>query len=254
MSFGRRWALLVLIAATAVVPAALARGGASPFTVRSTLDGRTVLPLRIHWIAHPQLATSKVKEVDFLIDGRLGWVEHKAPYVYGDDGNWLVTSFLTAAKHTFTVRVISTTGAVARDTVTARVVPTPSPPASLAGTWSRTVTPADIQKATSSQPPPAGVWKITIETKGWHMTDPDNGGGLFDVAYLSPTRVQLRPTIETPPYPNPNNGGWCADTDPLSTYTATVSSDGSSLVLAPVTTDPCGDRAAIIEGTWTRKS
>ena len=35
--------------------AALAQGGAAGFTVHSSLDGKTVLPLRIHWIAHPQL-------------------------------------------------------------------------------------------------------------------------------------------------------------------------------------------------------
>lgn len=252
MTLGRRWSLATLLVAFVFIPTAIAHRAAAPFTVHSTLDGKTVLPLRIHWIARPHLAASKVKEVDFLIDGRLGWTEHKTPYVYADDGNWLVTSFLSPTKHRFTVRVISTTGAVVSDTVTARVVPAPAPPANLIGTWSRLVTSADVQKATSSQPPPAGRWKLTVEKQGWHTTDPDNGGGLFDVAYLSATHVQLRPTIETPPYPNPTNGGWCADTDPLSTYTATVSSDGSSLVLAALTKDPCGDRAAIIEGTWMR--
>ena len=56
-----------------------------------------------------------------------------------------------------------------------------------------------------------------MSSLGWTMTDPDNGGGSFDVVYLSPSRVRLRPTIETPPFPNPTNGGWCADTDPLAT-------------------------------------
>ena len=231
--------------------AALAQGGAG-FTVHSSLDGKTVLPLRIHWIAHPQLPAGQVKEVDFLIDGRLGWVEKKTPYVYADDGNWLVTSFLAAKKHTFTVRVVSTTGTVVSDTVTARVVAPPAPPSNLAGTWSRTVTGADVLKATSGQPPPPGRWKVTIEKAGWHMTDPQNGGGLFDVAYLSATRLQMRPTIESPPFPNPSNGGFCGDTDPLATWTATVSSDGKSLTIGPATKDPCGDRVAILQGTWTR--
>jgi hypothetical protein len=33
--------------------------------------------------------------VAFIIDGQRGWVEQKAPYFYGTDGNWLVTTFLT---------------------------------------------------------------------------------------------------------------------------------------------------------------
>ena len=112
----RRSARLVVLAVSAVAAgivatsAALAQSGAAGFTVHSSLDGKTVLPLRIHWIAHPQLPSAQVKEVDFLIDGRLGWVEKKTPYVYADDGNWLVTSILMPKKHTFTVRVVSTTG------------------------------------------------------------------------------------------------------------------------------------------------
>ena len=242
----------VVAAGVLATSAAFAQGGVAAFDVHSSLDGKTVLPLRIHWIARPQLPPAKVKEVDFLIDGRLGWVEKKTPYVYGDDGNWLATSFLTPKKHTFSVRVVSTTGAVVSDTVTARVVAPPPPPAKLAGTWSRMVTAADVLKANSGQPPPPGRWKVTIEKAGWHMTDPQNGGGLFDVAYLSATRLQMRPTIESPPFPNPSNGGFCGDTDPLATWTATVSSDGKSLTIGPATKDPCGDRVAILQGTWTR--
>ena len=52
-------------------------------TVTSTLDGHTALPLRIHWQAFPSGPAADVSEVDFLIDGRLGWVEHNTPYFYG---------------------------------------------------------------------------------------------------------------------------------------------------------------------------
>lgn len=39
--------------------------------------------------------------MDFLIDGHQLWVEHNTPYFYGDDGNYLVTSFLKPGKHIF---------------------------------------------------------------------------------------------------------------------------------------------------------
>jgi hypothetical protein len=240
---------LVAVIATS---SALAGSEAQSFKVTSSLDGKTVLPLRIHWIGRPQVALSKVKELDFLIDGRLGWVEHGAPYVYADDGNWLVTSFLTPGKHTFVVRMLTTDGRESIDTVHARVVAAPAPPAPLAGTWERTVTADDVTKATSGQPPPPGSWKIAIRSKGWVMTDPQGGGGMFDVAYRTATTLQMRPTIETPPFPNPSNGGFCDDTDPLWTWTVSLSNDGKTMSLNPTGHDRCGDRAAILQGTWHR--
>ena len=43
---------------------------------------------------------------------------------------------------------------------------------------------------------------------GWQLRDPTPGGswGLFDVLYQPGGRLQMRPTIEYPPYPNSNNG------------------------------------------------
>jgi hypothetical protein len=86
-------AVLLLIATVVSTSSALAAGGIrKPFTVGSTLDGKTALPHRIHWTAHPTLPASRLNGVDFLIDGKVRWVEVNAPYTYGDDGNWLVTS------------------------------------------------------------------------------------------------------------------------------------------------------------------
>ena len=69
------------------VSSALAGGNPKPIKVTSTLDRSTVLPTRIHWVARPSIAPASVASVEFLIDGRLGWVERHAPYVYGNDGN-----------------------------------------------------------------------------------------------------------------------------------------------------------------------
>lgn len=245
---------LVAIACLAAVVAssALASGETRSSKVTSSLDGKSVLPLRSHWIGRPRVALSKVKELDFLIDGRLGWVERRTPFVYAHDGNWLVTSFLTPGMHTFAIRMITLDGGKSTDTVHARVVAAPAPPAPLAGTWKRTMTVDDAKKATSGQPPPPGLWKITISSKGWAMTDPQGGGAMFDVAYLTPTKLQMRPTIEVPPFPNPFNGGFCEGTDPLWNWTAVVGRDRKTISLNPIGHDRCGDRAAILQGTWTR--
>ena len=241
--------LLVACSSTSTPTSAPSSSSPSQLTVKSTLDGFTTLPERIHWEAS---AVGDVSEIDFLIDSRLGWVEKNAPFFYGDDGNWLVTSFLAPGVHTFTVQATGIAGEKATDTVTATVRPPTAPPAALAGTWTHVVTAADVTKATSGMPPPAGKWRVTISALGWTMRDPENGGGVFDVEYPSPRRLQMRPTIETPPFPNATNGGFCENTDPLFEWTYSITNDGKTLVLHSAGEDPCGDRVAILEGTWTR--
>ena len=123
------WAAAVGAAAAAVaLPSAAADppthphdylAGSNALTVSSTLDGRTLLPQRIHWTVMP--GALHVKVVDFFIDGRLAWVEHAAPYTFGGDGHWLDTSLLRPGVHTFTTRAVMTAGGSAVDTVTARV-------------------------------------------------------------------------------------------------------------------------------------
>ena len=145
MSIRTRVTGVVLLAcAIGASPAVAGGGGATvrPFAVSSTLDGKTVLPQRIHWVAKPGIAAAKVVEVVFLIDGKIGWVEHKPPYVYGNDGNWLVTSALEPGTHRFTVRTTTVDVRTVSKTVKARVLPAAAPPAALAGSWQRTVTKA----------------------------------------------------------------------------------------------------------------
>jgi hypothetical protein len=262
---GRAALVLVLALAACTSPVGAASNGppvsttpassaSSPaLRVASTLDGHATLPLRIRWQAFSSSPAAEVSEVDFLIDGRLGWVEHNMPYFYGDDGNWLVTSFLKPGEHTFTVRVITVDGHTAADTVRASVTAPPAPPSALGGVaWVHQVTPADVLQATSGQPPPAGRWGLRIGLTGWQLHDPTGGGLLFDVSYGPGASLQMRPTIEYPPYPNGNNGGFCEDTDPLWAWTYSVGNGGQTLTLRPVGHDPCGDRIAILAGTWTR--
>ena len=96
---------VVLMCLVASSFAAASSGGetAPRFVVTSTLDGKSVLPHRIRWRAQPSLPVSQVSRVEFLIDGKVGWDEENAPYTYGDDSNWLVTSWLSPGRHRFTV-------------------------------------------------------------------------------------------------------------------------------------------------------
>ena len=46
-------------------------------------------------------------------------------------------------------------------------------------------------------------------------------------------------------------GGFYIDTDPLWTWTYSVAAHGKTLTPRSVGHDPCGDRVAILAGTWT---
>jgi len=246
MTLRARVLTVSLLAGVVAASSAVAGGDAKPFTVSSSLDGTRVLPLRLRWIAQPNIPVAQVKEVDYLIDGRRAWVEHHAPYYYGSNegnyGNWLVTSFLKPGLHTFTVQAVTTGGQTATDTVRARVLAAPPPPAKLAGAWTRIVTAADLKKGPKGPPP--GRWTITISTVGW-ATGP---GDDLDVRYLLNGNVVMGPEIDTL---TRHSGGFCG-VDPLHTWIVAISTDDKSMQLNPVGTDSCGDRLAILQGTWTR--
>jgi hypothetical protein len=176
---------LALATVAATVVAAGAFGAGQPLAIKSSIDGVKVLPQQSRWLARPNVAPAEVAEVDFLIDGRLRWVEHSAPYVYaGDDGQgrrgYLFTSWLTPGKHRFATRVKTTSGRTATDTVSARVVAAPAPPSSLAGTWTRTLTTKDAAKSDPKYGadfiPPTGVWRLVIDRIGIWELDPVGSG------------------------------------------------------------------------------
>lgn len=102
----------------------------------------------------------------FLIDGKVRWIEHNPPYSYSDDGGYLVTSWLSAGRHRFTVQAKSSSGAKATETVVARIVAARDPPTELAGSWSRTIgTPVPPDPAYPGDAVPAGTWTFVFDRR-----------------------------------------------------------------------------------------
>lgn len=222
--------------ASALPPSPSVAASGAELRVTSTLAGLTELPRRIHWEATP---VGSVTEVDFLIDGQLAWVEHNTPYFYGDDGNWLVPSFLTPGPHAFVTKAIAPGGQTATETVNANVAVAPAPPADIAGHWSRSPTGST-----------KGTWSVTINSVGWLFEDPQGGGQNQDVEYPAKGKIITHASIAEPPFPNPRFGSFCGDPIDLDgTYSYTVSADGSELTLS--TDSPvCSPDA--FDGPWTR--
>jgi hypothetical protein len=264
---------LVLLATVTTVASALAARQASPIRVTSTLDGKTAVPSRIRWIAHPTIPASQITEVDFLIDGKLRWIDTEPlpgdRYVYGGADNlqtegFLVTTWLTPGEHHFTVRVPYTK---AVDTVTARVLPAPQPPAALVGAWTRVVT---AREAANAPPqyggaPPVGRWKLIFDRVGAWELSPVVGSGVVNQYDGEPGIIHVYAPIEMAPLGSCGvflcTGGIsrfgyqhivgtdCTWSGPFGTYKWTVT--GATLTLTAIQ-EGCPDRGDVWGGTWTR--
>lgn len=267
--------LAIAVVGVGLTVASSAAPAATALKVTSTLDGKKVLPHRIHWIGRTTLASKEIAKVEFLIDGKLKWIEHSAPYYYGGNGgghsNYLVTSWLSPGQHRFTVRAVAKSGSAATDTVRTRVVAAPNVPAALAGTWERTISdtsgapkPGSPGNPTGSLTPP-GRYRITFDRRWIHDVFPcdtnpcrfnpkTGGGGEFISDWTPGARTfTVRGPVTIRIFHNSDRlgGFWCYEDGPQATYT--WSADGNTLTLAPVGgRDACGIRGFIWAGTWTR--
>jgi hypothetical protein len=232
----------------------------------TTIDGKKVLPLRIRWLATPPGKASAVTEVRFLIDGKLRWVEHHAPFNYGsDDGNghlgWLVTSWLSPGRHRFTTQARLTGGRKVSDTVVARVIEAPAPPAALAGRWRRTVTDDDLVKIDPALVGnfPAGSWDRVFDRVGTWDLDPQ-GSGIVQLVRIDKDTIRIDAPVWITPFVNGQTtlkryghdsiaGFFCREDGPVGSYRWSVSAD--QLTLTPID-EPCVLRQAAWAGTWTR--
>jgi hypothetical protein len=240
-----RWQLALIAAMPIVALPAFASGAGAPLKITTTIDGRKVLPHRIHWVARPSVPASEVASVTFLVDGKVRWTESVAPYTYGDDGNWLVTSWLTPGTHRFASRVTANDARRATTTTIAKVVAALKPPSALNDTqWTREYTAAETGDA------PAGTWRLRIDRTGWKITDPNGEGAYIDVAYLSPGMLETRGGIWTKPH-NPNEGqAWCEDTNAPVRFTWKI--DGDSLTFARTGPSRCDGWGPFMSRTWAR--
>jgi hypothetical protein len=263
--------LLAVLSVAACSPGTATSGqaaspAASPvrLSITSTLDGHAMLPELISWVATPSVPPSDVAEVDFLIDGKVTWIEYQAPYVFGGDDNganrgFLFTTWLSPGMHTFTALAIDTAGHKSANTVTARVPLAPQPPAALKGVWTRIMSGPDITKAGVTQaPPPTGRWEIVFNHVGAWELDPTGSGAVSGIGVQGDiinvyAPIQMAPWVNnqttTSAFGHHSIGGTdCTAAGPFGTYRWSVS--GSHLTLTPVH-EGCPNRQAVWAGVWS---
>jgi hypothetical protein len=125
------------------------------------------------------------------------------PYNYASDDfhghlGFLITTWLTPGMHRFTASVKTTTGQRGQDTVVARVLPAPEPPAELAGTWKRIVPHA-------GGGPPTGEWRLVFDSVGaWHL-DP-LGSGVVNQYDVDADVIHNYAPIQMAPFSNGHGG------------------------------------------------
>ena len=245
-----------------VVSSAAAERSAKPFTIRSSLDGKTVLPHRIRWIAYPS-AGVRFPGVEFLIDGKLVFDNRIPPYAFGGDGRdeatgkvntgYLVTSWLSPGRHEFTVRARglgTNRNTTATKTVVARVQPTQAPPAQLAGSWQRNLekaVPPDRNMLYRKITVPPGTFRFTIDPRFMRMSGPVPGNVKVDYVARS-AAITVGGPVWTG---DPAEGGVCEPWGPAATYSWSVS-DGTLTLTPSGRGDACKQRGAILTGDWTR--
>lgn len=244
-----RWGVAMSVATFLMLLPTATGAGASSWSVRSTLTGKTALPHRIRWLGIPSLPSTQIAEVDFLIDGKLRWREQHAPYTYGNDGNYLVTSWLPPGPHLFTVNAVARDHERATRSVKATIASAETPPAALAGTWHRQVSPAE-----SGDAGPPGNWRLTINRVGWRFRDPGTHGAFVDVAYLKPNVLEGRGGIFTGLDLHGVEGNiWCDAAIPVRYHWSVA---GNTLTITLTGSDRCGSghtrEHTVWVGDWTR--
>lgn len=248
---------------------AQSRETAKPFTVTSTLDAKHVLPHRIRWLASPSLPAAQVKEVEFLIDGKVTWIEKQAPYAFSEESGYLVTSWLDPGQHSFGVRAVSVDGRTASDTVKARVAKVSPLPGGLAGTWHRRVNGRGAPRAGTPGNPtetftPSGTYTMVIDSRWIQMRFPGHfeakasestgAGWILNSDYTAvPGRLQALGEVSTRPFDGgaAEGGPWCYPGGPSSSYSWSVS-DGVLTLKPSGGHDACDVRGFILTGKWRR--
>ena len=232
---------------------------ASDAQVRSSIREGAELTQPIPWKATVDgVGPGEVLEVRFLIDGKLAHVERETPYEFAGAGNVLLPGTLGPGSHTFAVNAELLDGPRLTTASTATVSnQAEGVPAEVLGSWTRTVTPAEVKRtqdfrvAASGDALPTGTWKLKIGDDGVaRYTDPFRRSDSLTVGQV---RFEhdggLVVGNEVPNFPGASEGGFCPDTVGTGEYRWSV--EGDALVVQVVDDRECADRNSFWSGTFT---
>jgi hypothetical protein len=219
---------------------------AKALSVSSSLKSGAVLTAALPWTA--DVAGGGVQSVDFLIDGKLVWTEKNAPYFFNDDGELLMPWLLGAGAHDLAVRATGTDGQAAQAVARVTTRGPSALPRGIVGTFTRTVTQADVDRTASNpgreaQTVPLGKWVMHLQPGLLRFVDALGGGGGEAVGVTSSNlRMFGSPNWILPPV---ERGGFCHAEPPVS-----FAWKHTGRLLQISGGGNCADRDAVFVGMW----
>jgi hypothetical protein len=227
------------------------RAGAPSLRVVSSISDRATLADALQWTAVPAGVRSNdpVARVDFLLDGRRRWTDHRAPFVFNDDRNALHPWILARGGHRLAVRLVTTRGNTVSTASQVTVAATRAVPSALAGRWTRRLTAGDIPRA-AGRTLPTGVWQAHFARDGVvFFAGPRRAAGTEAFAAIRTGLIGLAgPVLWLAS--RPRTGGLCG-AERFAPYAWQV--HGSALTLTTRHDSGCPNRAALFGGTWTHQ-
>jgi hypothetical protein len=234
---------------------ARAHEAAADWSVTSSIADGATLASPVQWSAEPVgTPPGGLDRIEFLIDGKLLWVEHNPPFDFNNDGNYLYPYLFARGSHQMVARGVAKSGE--QVTATANVHMTQAPPKiprALRATWKHRVSQSVIERnSVPGDPPlPAGVYRIKFRANGVSLASPPPGPATpGNYAFSATARGRL------------DLGG------PVNWLTAQSSADGichgdqtfgryrwkihRRVLTVKLVKDPCRLRAAIQTGHWRR--
>ncbi len=162
-----------------------------------------------------------------------------------------------AATTAATTEAATTVAAAAAATSTA-AVPAAALPDGLAGTWTRDVTAADIERNAANKgtgpgedPMSPGRFKLTIDSERITARAPDDFQIPEFAAFSQDGKLEILAYVDPGGQDGPN-GAYCGPDKPQNaSYTWTLEGDELTLATAD---DTCADRNSTLVGSWTRAS
>lgn len=221
-----------------------------PPTVTSSLKPDMVLTAPLPWIA--EVKGSTIAKVEFLIDGKILWTEHHAPYSFNDDGQLLAPWLLAPGVHELTARATNADGQTGDAVVRVTTQSPKALPSGLVGTFTRTLTQADIDRTAQEpgrmkgDPGFPGKWVMHVKDGLLSFDDPMGGGGGEAISANSGT-LQM---FGSPNWllPEDRRGGFCDHEPPVSFTWTRVKAD-----LKISGGGNCADRDGVFVGTWRKQ-
>jgi hypothetical protein len=219
----------------------------------SIVDGAT-LAAPTRWSAEPVgPPPGGLDRIEFLIDGKLLWVERHAPFVFNNDGNYLYPYVFARGAHQLIARAVSASGEQVTTTANVQMTQTPPKiPRALQATLEGPRQPSGHRPQPGARRPAASRWRPSVEVR-WqrpragHAAEARSGWPLRLLGERT-RRARPRRTRQLADAQS-SYDGICHGDQTLGRYRWKIR---HGALMLKVINDPCRLRAASLAGRWGR--